>query len=112
MGKAAPKRHARQAVAASPINFRMPQPLRLRLRRFAESRHLGEAEALRAIVSERLDEIESERDLAAAERWQFRQAYATWDRFRSGEGRTVPREEIDRIFIAALAEQGPATDSR
>jgi hypothetical protein len=112
VGKAAPKTHTRHAVATSPINFRMPQPLRLRLRRFAESRHLGEAEALRAIVSERLDEIESERDLAAAERWQFRQAYATWDRFRNGEGRTVPREEIDRIFTDALAEQGPVTDSR
>ena len=110
MAKDRPKTHARQkAAVTSPINFRMPQALRSRLRKFAESRHLGEAEALRAVVSEHLDEIESERDLAEAERWQFQQAYATWDRFRGGTGRTVRREEIDQIFIDALAERDSTT---
>jgi len=111
--KAVPKTQTRQpAAVTSPINFRMPQALRLRLRRFAESRHLGEAEALRAVVSEHLDEIEREREFTDAERWQFQQAYATWDRFRKGEGRTVPRAEIDQIFTDALARPEPATRSR
>lgn len=42
--------------------------------------------------------IDSAAELAAADRWQYAQAFATWERFRRGEGRTVPREEIDRIF--------------
>ena len=74
----------------SPINFRMPAELRSRLRRFAKRRYLGEAEALRLIVAE-------------AERWQFKQAYATWQRYLRGEERTVPYEEIQKIFSDALA---------
>lgn len=113
MGKGAPKARVRQGVAiTSPINFRMPRALRLRLRRFAESRHLAEAEALRAVVSEHLEEVERERELAEAERWQFQQAYATWDRFRRGEGRTVPREQVQQIFTDALAQREPVARSR
>lgn len=95
------------ATPTSPINFRMPRPLRERLRRFAEERNLQEAEALRLVLSEHLAEMESERDLAAAERWQFQQAYATWERVRRGKGRTVPREQIDKIFTDALMQRGP-----
>jgi len=99
-------------IPTSPINFRMPQPLRLRLRRFADQRNLAEAEALRMVVSEHLDEVETERELAQAERWQFEQAYATWDRFRRGEGRAVPRKRIQRIFADALARREPPARSR
>ncbi len=102
--KRTPKSRARKAtIPTSPINFRMPGALRQRLRRFAEARHLAEAEALRTVVSEHLDEVENTRELAEAERWQFQQAYATWDRFRRGEGRTAPRGQIERIFTSALA---------
>ncbi|MGH2377229.1 MAG: hypothetical protein ACRDGT_02000 [Candidatus Limnocylindria bacterium] len=94
------------SAANSPINFRMPRPLRLRLHKFASARHLSEAEALRVVVSERLDDLETTAELAAAERWQYEQAYATWDRFRRGQGRTVPREQIQEIFARAL-KQGP-----
>lgn len=102
MGKSVAKPGTRKRVSTSPINFRMPTPLRARVRRYATQRHLGEAEALRLLVSERLDEEESAIELAAAERWQFEQAYATWDRFRQGRGRTVPRERIEQIFTRAL----------
>jgi len=54
---------------------------------------------------------DSERELAEARRWQFQQAYATWDRFRRGEGRTVPREQIDQIFTDALAQRNQVTRS-
>src|SRR6185503_19279017 len=66
-------------------DFRMPPDLRARLRRFAKERNLAEAEALRLVVSEHLAEVENERELAAAERWQFKQAYATWQRSMRGE---------------------------
>ena len=86
----------------TPINFRMPTPLRSRLRRFAEERHVGEADALRLIVSEHLDEAERDRDLSAAEEWQLVQVYETLDRRRRRPRRSVSGSEIDRIFAEAL----------
>jgi hypothetical protein len=87
----------------SPINFRMPGALRSRLRRFATARHIEEAQALRVIVSEHLDEVESASELAAAERWQHAQAFATWDRFLQGEANMVSHAEIQGFFAQALA---------
>ncbi len=107
MGRAGEPKGQRKKVPTTPINFRMPKPLRTRLDRFARDRHLGEAQALRVVVAEHLDEVENAAQFAAADRWQYEQAFATWERFRRGEGRTVPREEIDRIFRAAR-EPAPA----
>lgn len=109
MRKAAPKKPSIKTTPASPINFRMPSDLRARLRRFAKERNLAEAEALRLVVSEHLDQVENERELAAAERWQFKQAYATWQRHLRGEGRLVPWESIQQIFDEARAKR-PTTD--
>lgn len=103
MRKVVPRKPGIRTTPVSPINFRMPPELRARLRRFAKERHLAEAEALRLVVSEHLEEVENEKELAAAERWQFKQAYATWQRHLRGEERLVPREEIDKIFADALA---------
>lgn len=96
-------RSERSATPRSPINFRMPTPLRTRLRRFAEDRGLGEADALRLVVSERLDEVESDRDLLAAEKWQFKQAYADFQRILAGKEKVVERGEIDATFDRALS---------
>src|SRR5687767_1878676 len=105
MHKGTPKKTVVKSTPVSPISFRMPPALRARLRRFAKERNLAEAEALRLVVSEHLDEVENERELAAAERWQFKQAYATWQRYQRGEERTVPWESIQRIFVEALAKR-------
>ncbi len=102
MGKGVRKARAKTAAPVSPINFRIPNPLRMRVRKYAGARHIGEAQALRVLVSEHLDEIESAAELAAAERWQYEQAYATWDAFLRGDDRVIPREEIQRIFARAL----------
>jgi len=92
-------------VPATPISFRMPKELRTRLRRFAEQRNLGEAEALRLVVSEHLAEVDDARELVEAERWQFEQAYATWQRILSGEEQTFDtRASIDRVFEDARAK--------
>lgn len=92
------RRPARGPNAASTesLHFRMPAALRSRLRRFAEERNLGESEALRLAISERLNEIDDERDLAAAERWQYKQAWATWERIRSGAEELLTPAEIHR----------------
>lgn len=109
MRKATPKKTVIKSTPVSPISFRMPPDLRARLRRFAKERNLAEAEALRLVVSEHLDQVENERELAAAERWQFKQAYATWQRYQRGEGSTVPWESIQQIFADALAKR-PSTE--
>ncbi len=99
MRKSAPRK---QTVATSPINFRMPAALRTRLRRFAKERSLGEAEALRLVVSEHLNQIDDERERADAERWQLEQAMATFERYRRGEEKTVSADEIEELFREAL----------
>jgi len=103
MRKSLPRKTTIKTTPVSPISFRMPPALRARLRRFAKERNLAEAEALRLVVSEHLDQVENERELAAAERWQFKQAYATWQRLLRGEEPLVPREEIEKVFADARA---------
>jgi len=103
MRKPTPKKTVIKSTPVSPLSFRMPPALRARLRRFAKERNLAEAEALRLVVSEHLDQVENERELAAAERWQFKQAYATWQRHLRGEEGVVPWEDIQKIFADARA---------
>lgn len=103
-------RSKRASTPRSPINFRMPTPLRARLRKFAEERGLGESDALRLVVSERLDEVESDRELLAAERWQFKQAYASFQRILRGDEKFVPQAEIDRIFERARSRMRASRD--
>jgi predicted DNA-binding protein len=102
MSKPLSKAKATTMSATSPVHLRMPATLRQRLRRFAKERNLGESAALRLLISEHLDQVESERELAEAERWQFKQVWATWDRYRRGDLGTVSREEIDQVFRDAL----------
>lgn len=103
MRKATSRKIAVKSTPVSPISFRMPPALRARLRRFAKERNLAEAEALRLVVSEHLDQVENEKELAAAERWQFKQAYATWQRLLRGKEPLVAREEIEKVFADARA---------
>ena len=91
-----------RATPVTPINFRMPTPLRSRLRRFAQERNVGEADALRLIVSEHLSEAERDREMSEAERWQLAEVYGTLERRRRRPRRSVSRSEIDRIFTEAL----------
>lgn len=93
----------RSSTPRTPINFRMPTALRSRLRRFAEERGLGESDALRLVLSERLDEMESDRELQVAERWQFKQAWATAQRIHAGKEGFVDQRQIDQIFERARA---------
>ena len=95
----------RRVTPTEPLNFRMPVGLRARLRKFATARHLGESEALRLIVSDHLTEVDDERELALAERWQLRQATKTFRDDIAGKVKTVPWEDIERIFTDALAKR-------
>lgn len=98
------KRYGRPgpATPVTPINFRMPTPLRSRLRKFAEDRNVGEADALRLIVSEHLDEADRDREQSEAERWQLAEVYGTLRRRKRAPRPSVSRHEIDLIFAGAL----------
>ena len=95
----------RLVAPVSPLNFRMPRELRARLRRFAAARSIGESDALRLIVSEYLDETVNVRELEAAERWQFKQAYATFKRDIAGKEKAVPWSELERVIAEARAKR-------
>lgn len=101
------RRTSKKASTAS-VHFRMPASLRTRLHRFAEDRNLGEAEAMRLALSERLDQADDERELEAAERWQFEQAYASLQEYlRTGRRGGVRPDVIHRMFDDALGNVPP-----
>lgn len=103
--RAPARRRATKTAATASVHFRMPAELRSRLRRFGEERSLGESEALRLALSERMDQADDDRKLAAAERWQFEQAYKTWrEDERTGGRQRVPWPRIERRFTEALLE--------
>lgn len=92
-------------VTATPISFRMPPGLRSRLKQFAKERSLGEAEAIRLALSDHFNEADEDRELAAAERWQFEEAYATWqEHLKRGRADTVPLERIHEMLRKAIAD--------
>lgn len=68
-------------------------------------RFLQEARAAYARVEthEPPHERARSQELAAAERWQFQQAWATWQRIKSGTEKLVGPDEIHRTFERALA---------
>lgn len=106
MTERAPARSRRTTTAPTEsVHFRMPAKLRSRLRRFARQRDLGEAEALRLALSERLNQLDYESANAAAERWQFEQAYATWQEDeRTGGRQRVGWDALERTFQKALSD--------
>jgi hypothetical protein len=83
----------------------MPVSLRARLREFADARHLGEAEALRLIIADHLTKVDEERERAEVDRWQFQEAHKTFRDDIAGNVKTVPWEEIERVFTDALAKR-------
>jgi predicted DNA-binding protein len=95
----------RRSTPSAPLNFRMPVDLRARLRKFADGRSLSESEALRLIVSEHLAEVDDDRELELAQRWQFKQALKTFRDDIAGKVKTVPWEELEQVFADARAKR-------
>lgn len=79
---------------SAPMSLRLSSDLRRRIRRFARARGLEDATAIRMVVTEHLNEIELDEDLAKAEEWQRAQVYETLERLRRGEEEIVPMERI------------------
>lgn len=86
-----------------PLTIRLPGSLRQRTQRYARSRNLQLAGAIRAILSEHLDEVEGDEQLTRAERWQRDQAWATARSIVDGTATEVTWEEIQTAAAAASA---------
>lgn len=86
-----------------PLTIRLPASLRQRTHRYARSRGLQLAGAIRAILSDHLDEVEGDEQLTRAERWQRDQAWATALAIVDGTATEVTWEEIQTAAAAASA---------
>ena len=96
MGKRSTRR-----PASVPLSLRFPPELRSRVKRYAASRGLEEATAIRALCAERLRELELTDDLGLAERWQLARATESWDKLERGELELISSADVRRIFLEA-----------
>lgn len=71
---------------------------RERLSAEARRRGLGVSPTIRTLAFERLADIDEERQLARARKWQLEQALKTLDKIERGEVREVPWSEVEALF--------------
>lgn len=83
------------------MSLRFPAALRARVRRYAKSRGLEEATAVRALCADRLRDIDLKEELELAERWQLQEALREWDRLDRGEVKLHEFSDIERLFADA-----------
>ncbi|HVE81313.1 MAG TPA: hypothetical protein VND93_00630 [Myxococcales bacterium] len=98
-------------MPSTPVSVMLPDPLRSRLSRQAQSRSLKLSTAIKVLLDERLQELEAEDRLTRAEEWQRAQVWASWERFRAGKNPEVPWEEIAGLFDEALGRKAAPTRS-
>ena len=95
----APKRTDR---ATDPLTIRLPAPLRQRAERYARSRSMPLAGALRTIIGEHLDEVALDEQLTRAQRWQRDQAWASAQSIADGTARPATWEQLRTEHAAAV----------
>ena len=100
------------ASREGPLTIRLPDALRRRAQRYARSRNLQLAGAIRAILSEHLDEVEGDEQLTRAERWQRDQAWATARSIVDGTATEVSWEEIRAAASVAAASSRRGRSAR
>ncbi len=89
--------------SSGPLSVPLPRDLRAKLAAVAKRRKLKLATAARALIDERLSELEDAEALSAAEEWQRAQAWSTWDRIVVGEVEDVPLKRFDEHAERAAA---------
>jgi predicted DNA-binding protein len=81
-------------TAYGPLSVVLPDALRERLEHEAKKRGLPLSTAVRALVAERVREIDEAAELSAADQWQRAQAWRDWEKVRAGEMAEVTRDEL------------------
>lgn len=90
------------ATARGPVSVVFPSPLRVTVAAEAKRRGLKLSTVIRALVSERIREIEEAEELTHADQWQRMQAWATWEKIQSGDRHEVSDAQIEAVFGRAL----------
>lgn len=94
----------RAAGPSGPVSVVVSGEQRERLAAEARRRGLGVSPTIRTLALERLADIDEERQLARAQKWQLEQARRLVDEIARGGTRDVSQAEIDAIFDEASQE--------
>lgn len=86
-----------------PLTIRLPEALRDRAERYARSREMPLAGALRTIIGEHLDELAEDEHLTRAQRWQRDQAWASARSIADGTARSASWERLRTDHAAAVS---------
>ncbi|XXY17200.1 hypothetical protein WME88_54105 [Sorangium sp. So ce216] len=89
---------------SGPVSVVLPAELRARLQAEAKKRGLKLSPAIRALLSERIQELDDAEQLSRAEEWQRAQVWAVWERMKAGDHDEASRQELDSIFDEALRD--------
>lgn len=84
-----------------PVSVVLPDELLARVATEARRRGLKLSPAVRTLVTERVDELEDQQRLSAAEEWQRREAWATWESVKRGRATEVNRDKLQSAFASA-----------
>lgn len=84
-----------------PVSVVLPDELLSRVATEAKRRGLKLSPAVRMLVAERVDELDEQQRLSAAEEWQRREAWATWEELKRGPTTEVSRDELRSAFASA-----------
>jgi hypothetical protein len=76
------------------LSVPLPAELRERLVAEAERRQLKLATTARLLLDERVRELEERAEVSEADAWQRAQAWATWEKIKSGDLREVSAEQL------------------
>jgi len=85
----------------APVSVVLPSALLERVGAEARRRGLKLSPAIRALVAERLGQIEDEETLSHVERWQRAQAWAAWEAAEHGKNDEVAWDAVEAEFEPA-----------
>ena len=89
------------ATRRGPVSVVLPDELLLRVQAVARQRGLKLSPAVRALVAERIGELDDQERLTAAEKWQRQQAWATGEGMNQGSPAEAGHDELRAAFAAA-----------
>ncbi len=83
------------------MSLRFSPELRARVRRFAKTKGLEEATAVRLLCTERLSELDVEAERRHLEKWQDEEAVRIWEKLVDGETRIAHDDALEKVFAEA-----------
>lgn len=105
----APRKRA--ARPAPPVSVAVSGEHRRRLEAEARRRGLGFSPTIRTLALERLTQLEDQRQLARARRWQLERALEVAEEIGRGTARSVSWDEVEAAFDEALEQLRRRTEA-